>query len=357
MADQFHRDNHYVPRLYLKPWASPGSKVWTYRLLVEHENVPVWKPFSSRAVANHEHLYTQIAAGEETDQFEKWFDCEFESPAEEPIRKAISDKQLTREDWKHLVRFLALQDVRTPASFARQMKRLDETLPQLMKETMESSIQRIQEAKEAGKAVESLKLVAAEREGLPLRVSVRRSPSGGGEIGAEMLRGRQLWLWTIKRALTKTVKVLHQHHWTIMKPAKGYKWITSDDPVMRLNYNNVSDYNFNGGWNRRGTCILLPLGPEHILYTQIGERMPQRGDRMTKENTELIRRFTAEHAWRMIFAAEEDEQVPSLHPRILNPAEVRYERQQWATWHEQQTRAEREHQMITDNPEPFKNQE
>jgi hypothetical protein len=342
MTDQFHRDNHYVPRLYLKAWAASGGRVPTYRVLVAHEDVPVWKLFSSKAVANHAHLYTQIAAGKETDQIEKWFDREYESPAEEPIRKATSDKRLTREDWKHLIRFLALQDVRTPAWFAQRMEALDETAPQLMEETMKNSIQRMQEAAKTGKAIEPLKLPAAEREGLPLRVSVRRSPSGGGEIEAVMLRGRQYWHWAIKRALAVPEKVLHQHHWTIMKPAKGYKWITSDNPVIRVNYNNLSDYNFTGGWNSPGTCILLPLGPEHLLYTQIGQRMPQRGERMTKENTELIRRFTAEHAWRMIFAAEEDEQVSSLRPRIVNAAEVQYERKQWATWHEQQTAAEKE---------------
>src|SRR5205814_31317 len=91
-STMFHRDNHYVPRVYLKPWGRESDgRVWTYRVLVEHENVSVWKPFSTKAVANHAHLYTQIAAGIETDQIEKWFDREFESPAEGPIRKAISD--------------------------------------------------------------------------------------------------------------------------------------------------------------------------------------------------------------------------------------------------------------------------
>lgn len=341
MLEQFHRDNHYVPRLYLKPWAS-GSRVWTFRVLVEHENVPVWKLFSTKAVANHAHLYTQIAAGIETDQIEKWFDREFESPAEEAIAKATSDRRLSHEDWKRLIRFLALQDVRTPAWFTQQMKRLDETLPQLMKATMENSVQRIQEAAETGTIIEPLKMPAAEREGLPLRVSVRRSPSGGGEIGADMLRGRKLWHWTIKRALTRTAKLLHQHHWTIMKPSKGFQWITSDNPVIRLNYGSLKDYNFNGGWNSRGTCILLPLGPAHIMYTQIGERMPQRGERMTEENTELVRRFIAEHAWRLIFANKEDEEISALRPRIVDAAEVQYERKQWATWHEQQTNAELE---------------
>jgi len=342
LTDQFHKDNHYLPRLYLKPWAAANGKVWTYRILVEHKNVPVWKQFSSKAVANHAHLYTQIAAGQETDQIEKWFDHEFEHPAEDPIRKAISDKRLTRDDWKRLIRFLALQDVRTPAWFNQRMKGLDETAPQLMKETMEKSIRRIEEATKTGKTIEPLNLPAAEREGLALRVSVRRLPTGGGEVEAEILRGRQYWQWAIKRALTVPAKVLHQHQWTILKPSKGSTWITSDNPVIRLNYNSLADYNFTGGWNSPGTCIVLPLGPEHLLYTEVGKRPPQRGERMTKEQTDLVRRFTAEHAWRMIFAAEEDERVSSLRTRIVNPTEVQYERQQWATWHEQQTAAEKE---------------
>lgn len=66
------------------------------------------------------------------------------------------------------------------------------------------------------------------------------------------------------------------------------------------------------------------------MYTQIGERMPQRGERMTEENTELVRRFIAEHAWRLIFAAKEDEEISSFRARIVNAAEVQYERKQWA---------------------------
>lgn len=165
---------------------------------MEHENVPVWKPFSTKAVANHAHLYTQIATGTETDEIEKWFDREFESPAEEAIAKATSDRRLSHEDWKRLIRFLALQDIRTPAWFTQQMKRLDETLPQLMKATMENSIQRIQEAAETGTIIEPLKLPAAEREGLPLRVSVGLSPSGGDEIGAEMLRGENFGIGRLR---------------------------------------------------------------------------------------------------------------------------------------------------------------
>jgi hypothetical protein len=240
-----------------------------------------------------------------------------------------------------LVRFLAAQDVRTPASFAQKMKRWDETLPDLLKETMNKSLEKHKDAARAG-VVPQPPPPTEDREGLPLRVSVRRDPSGGGEIGAEMLGGRKLWLWTIKRALNKTMNVLHKHHWTILRPPEGMTWFTSDNPVIRLNMSSPTEYNFDGGWNRRGTCILLPLGPEHLLYTQVGERPPERGERMLEEHAELVRKFTAEHAWRMIFARQQETDVSVFRPRIVNPEEVQGERERWSTWNEQQVLAEQE---------------
>jgi hypothetical protein len=113
MSNDFHIDNHYIPRMYLKPWETIADRVWTYRILVTHESAPVWKPFSSKSVGHHLHLYTRQSAGKESDELERWFDREFERPAQEPLQKAISDKRLTIHDWKCLISFLAAQDVRT----------------------------------------------------------------------------------------------------------------------------------------------------------------------------------------------------------------------------------------------------
>jgi len=132
VLDPLHLDNHYLPRMYLKPWESVGGKVWTNRILVPHNNVPLWKDFSSKSVAHHLHLYTQIVAGQETDESERWFDREFESPAKEPLTKVVSNARLTADDWKRLVRFLAAQDLRTPASFFQKMKGWNESLPGLL---------------------------------------------------------------------------------------------------------------------------------------------------------------------------------------------------------------------------------
>src|SRR5882757_9387561 len=98
MANPFHRNNHFIPRMYLKLWETPDGKIWTYRILVPHENVSVWKRASTRGVGWHAHLYTQMVAGEETDKVERWLDREFENPAEEPLQKATSDKRLSPND-------------------------------------------------------------------------------------------------------------------------------------------------------------------------------------------------------------------------------------------------------------------
>jgi hypothetical protein len=338
----FHRDNHFVPCVYLKGWTGTDGKVSTYRILVSHGNVPLWRSYSPDSIAYYSHLYTQTVSGVEKDDFEKWLGREFETPAEEPLRKARSDARLTPDDWKRLVRFLAAQDVRTPAWFIQQANRLDDNLQNWMATTLQNSISKAEEAVKTGHPLKVQTLPSAEREGLPLRVTVKRNPAGGGEIGAEILRGRQLWIWTIKRHLTKSVGALLKHHWTILLPAKGLKWFTSDNPVVRLNYKSPTDYNFGGGWGSLGTEIFLPLDPEHLLFTHIGQRPPQRGERLTQTQTEMIRRFLAEHAWRMIFTTEPIDDVQLLRPRTVNREEFQHERDQWARWHQQQTAAELE---------------
>lgn len=276
-------------------------------------------------------------------RFRDWLDREFEKPAEEALKKARTGARMSCEEWKHLIRFVAAQDVRTPAYFWEQAKRLDEHLPSLMQSTMDAAIKRLEESAKATETAKLNSLPRAQREGLPLRVTVKRDASGGGQVGAEILRGRQLWLWTIRRHLTANIPALLQHRWTILAPANGFTWFTSDNPVVRLNFNTLRDYNFKGGWGSTGTEIFLPLDAEHLMFTHIGNRRArQRGERMTRVETELIRRFTAEHAWRLILADEPNDEVPELRPRTVDSDSFEHERSQWANWHQQQSEAERE---------------
>src|SRR4051812_48597891 len=97
--NDFKAKSHYLPRSYLRRWES-GGQVWTYRLLVPHSAAPVWRRFSTKSIARHAHLYTRVLAGGETDEFERWLEHDFETPAQEPLRKAIAGASLSREDWR-----------------------------------------------------------------------------------------------------------------------------------------------------------------------------------------------------------------------------------------------------------------
>src|ERR1700743_2095613 len=103
------RDNHFVPKLYLKNFATVSGAVCEYRVLVSHSNVPEWKTVNVAGTGYEKNLYTRILRGEERDDIEQWLNREFESPARESFQKVIADEQIKRADWEILVRFLASQ--------------------------------------------------------------------------------------------------------------------------------------------------------------------------------------------------------------------------------------------------------
>ena len=333
------RNNHYIPCLYLKHFASSPRRVLTYRVLVGDARVPVWQEKSIKGVGYHSHLYTRIAAGAQTDEMEKWLNTEFESPAEEALVKATSDARLLATDWHKLVRFLAAQDVRTPARLSEKLLLWNKSLPALLEATLQQSVLELEEAKKAGQAINPVK--TANSEYIPLRVTRDIEPGQEfGKLKSEVIVGRGLWLFSMRHALATTANILPTHRWTILRPPDNLTWFTSDDPVVRLNYHADGTYDFGGGWGSPGTEIFLPLDPLHLLYAKVGERPPPRGFVLPRATAEMIRRFIAEHAHRFVFAAKADAEVPKLRPRRVDAVLLRDEREQWLRWHDNQNKAE-----------------
>jgi hypothetical protein len=327
--------------MYLKRFATAAGRVLTYPILVAHERVRLWKPRPIKGIAYRAHLYTRIVATGQTDEFETWLNEEFETPAEEALKKATEDMRLTPNDWQRIIRFVAAQDVRTPASLFESTQRWNKAGPIMLEETLQKSIRRLELAKSRGEKIKAVK--APNSEYLPVRItSTIESGEEFGKIKAEMIVGRGLWLFNIRTLLTNTLKVLLEQKWSILKPPEGLEWFTSDDPVVRLNYYNENKYDFNGGWGNRGTEIFIPLSPKHLLYTQVGHQRPSRGTVVDHAKAEMIRRFIAEHAHRYIFSKSTDAEMPKLRPRTVNAALWHDENEQWNKWHEEQTRAERE---------------
>jgi len=282
-----------------------------------------------------------MASGVESDEIEKWLNAEFETPAEDALNKATADMRLSPTDWRNLIRFAAAQDARTPARLAENIEQNEKILPGLLHDVLRKSVRRLEHAKRSGQAITPPK--SPNSDYIPLRITTEIEPGQEfGTVKGEIVVGRGLWLFSMRQALTNTVNALLQHRWSILRPADGLTWFTSDDPVVRLNYYENERYDFKGGWGSRGTEIFLPLDPHHLLYTQIGERPSRRGSSMGHFETQMIRRFIAEHAHRFIFAPLADAEVPRLHPRVVSPTLVRDEHEQWQKWHHDQMTAERE---------------
>lgn len=337
----FQRNNHYVPCLYLKRFSSVSGRVPTYRVLVAHESVPFWREKSLKGVAFHAHLYTRIAAAGQTDEIERWLNSEFESPAEEPLLKATTDARLSPADWKALVRFLAAQDVRTPARLAENLQFWNENLPGMLDHTLQKALEELAAAKKSGESIRTT--ITPNADYIPMHITRESEPGQEfGKLQVETLVGRGLWFFSMQRALTSTSNILHAHRWTILTPPDGMTWFTTDDPVVRLNYYANREHDFKGGWGNSGTEIFLPLGPRHLLYTKVGERPPRRGSVVPHATALMMRRFIAQHAHRFIFSATADSDVPKLRPRKVDAALLHSEAEQWRRWHVEQSLAEQQ---------------
>lgn len=102
-------------------------------------------------------------------------------------------------------------------------------------------------------------------------------------------------------------------------------------------------YDFKGGWASEGTEIMLPLGPQHLLYSKVGDRSPPlKGQRVTEQLASHFRKIIIEHAHRYIFCAEIEPLVEELRPRIEDEDQFKHEANQWKAWPDEQTKAERD---------------
>jgi Protein of unknown function (DUF4238) len=337
----FSRDNHFVPELYLKHFAANDGAIRMYRVLVSRDKVPLWKRVHVGGVGYQVNLYTRLALGVESDEIEQWLNRDFETPAQEAIAKATTGARLVASDWQVLARFVAAQIVRTPAFLNENLPRWNAIAPALMEDALDNLRRKLEVAKSTGTQITVSNTPNSHY--FPLGVIEEQDPETKMvKVQAKVVVGRSFWIYVMRHLLTSTLNALQNHRWSIVQPADGLTWFTSDDPVVRLNYHCERKYDFRGGWGSKGTEIFLPLSPRHLLYTHIENRPPSRGWAFSRAQTNIIRRIIAEHAHRQIFASFEDVEIPKLRPRIVNSEVVEAEKEQWRKWHKEQTEAERD---------------
>ncbi|WP_018605346.1 DUF4238 domain-containing protein [Uliginosibacterium gangwonense] len=330
---QLTSNNHYVPRSYLKRWGDHENKISVYRTLVKHENTELWKRFSVKSVAFQKHLYTRLIAGSESDDIENWFESTFETPATESVDKAISGSYLEKSDWHNLICLLAAQDLRTPTRFFQYLTWCSKELPDFITESLPKLLEGLEKPHNNDKyATRNDQFL---NELFPDRLTI--TPD---KVIYEIQCGRQHWLLCMKRLLDETASVLLQHKWTILLSPSGVDWLTSDDPVIRLNYQSPEKYNFDGGWANPGTEIFMPISPKHLMYTKVGHRPPSKGTVLTMNSALAFQKLIVQHAHRCVFGRAERPEVTAWKPRIVDNFACKKEKEYWEKWHQIQSTAE-----------------
>jgi len=336
-----HVKNHYVPELYLKRWANDDQKINVYRVVVSNECVPIWRSYSPSAIGYHKHLYTQIINGKESDEIENWFNKEFESPASSVLDRATNDQRLTASDWAILIRFLAAQDVRTPARLLEHLKRAPD-LSNMINEVLDNLKNDL-----ANGVLDRRKIVAEQQQiekTLPIKVITEMEDDKDlATIRVESYVGRSTWIHSMKHLLEKTAKILLNHKWSIVKPALGYSWPTSDNPVVKLNFTDKNNYDLLGGWGRPKGNIIFPIGPEHAMFVEVGNTPFKKGTRLSVENTVFFRKIIAENSHRHIFSKHQDEAILRIKPRVVDDQIIQKEKHELANWHNRNSELELEY--------------
>lgn len=346
-TEPLRKDNHYTPRVYLKHFARDGTNLRVYRTLVSHSHIELWKPGTTKGAGHLEHLYTRIAAGGESDDIEHYLTEQYDTPAAEALAKATSDDRLAPNDWEQLIRFLTAQIVRTPAYFLRNQTRWKRS----MDEALETAAQKVIGSGTAHFPCSNVELSTQNTDHLvPISIRWTTDPAKKtGQLHVAALVGRGRWLEAIKSVPNgSSGRMLLNYKWTILRPATGLSWFTSDDPVLRLNDAHPDSFSFEASIGEHGTQILLPLSPTHLLYTQVGHTVPPRGTILPAAKTMRIRLALARHAHRYVFAAEPIDDMHVLRPRQIDQDLFNRESTQWKTWRTEQDLAEQ--QLFLDGP-------
>lgn len=325
MKKEISRNNHYLSQMYLDAWKNDNNEVLVYELLVPNEKCPIWKSKSTKSVGSYDSMFVRLKNGVEVDDIEEWFRDRYETPAKKSLEHAINDERITIDEWHCLIDFVACHIVRSPAFLIKTLdygKKCESTFQEAVNKisnmTKEDFI-KIQEHSNHFNDEDKL---------FPFKMTKISEESNNVTFKVETIIGKQFYLWNMKTLLENTSKILHSHKWGIITVDKNVILPTSDDPVICLNYNSESDYNFDGGWGKENSNILFPISPNKILYTQIGTKVKPRWNVGYKKSL-LFRKMIIEHSHRKIISNFADKDVVKIKKRYVSESEYKREKKMW----------------------------
>lgn len=207
--------------------------------------------------------------GQITDDFEQWIKEEYEDPALSSICKLEAGKKLSKENIHNLVKFLALQDIRTPQNYSGTLGRWKENFPKIADQVLKEFIKK--SVKDDISNLDSHKKTDTP---FAKAISVNTFPVDTEEMRKIYIKisatfDRDTWIDEQKHLLKNVANRLLSHSWKILEATPPLFWYASDHPVVRLNYYGPYHFDLQGGWDRDKGNVFMPLTPKYLLFTQI----------------------------------------------------------------------------------------
>lgn len=300
MAEQeLKRDNHFVSQCYLKYWTDNDGKLLVYKKIIPHINCnKPSKRFPSQ-VGKLYNFYIRYDGNEEKDDLEDLFNFSFENELGNILKKINEDiklEKLSENESDILMKFVAVQRYKTIDGLNRIKEMSEKVLPKVMKDSIDSMKQ----------STSLVKHTSNSNIELPIKVNAIEKKDNILDISIEAVNGKTFWLMQMENIMENLYKTLKKHKWKILKSPKGLYWYTSDNPVLTLNYYGSGKYDFHGGFDSKGSNIIVPLTPKHLLITEIGcEEMPKMNI-ATVPFYQRIQRFICENATNDIYSFSEN---------------------------------------------------
>lgn len=309
---EINRKNHYIPQFYIKNWSRDENSVLIHRLIVSNDNVKKWEKKSVKGIGFYSNLYIDVINNTDDDSVEKWLNESVETPAKQIIDKIILGDKISQDEYQIITRFVFAQYVRTPKYFKENVDSWKKTVSDFINNIDLNNMIDNNIYKDA-----SYNNKNDGSEHLPIRAEIVTNEDSSKSLKVETTVGKGYWLFSIKHSLTNTINKLPNYKWSIYQAPLNFKWVTSDNPVIVLNYMNQNEYDFKGGWGKKNCNIICPISPSHLLVTQVGTNQPSYFIPPLSKAKE-IQKLLFENADEFIISINEIEEVDKIRKRTVN---------------------------------------
>lgn len=337
----FRHNNHYVPQMLLRQFSRPeeAGSIWEYRLLVPVSSYPDWEPRAPSSIAKTRDLYTIAEGADESDAMERWLDEEFEHPASSAVAATVGGQRLDKRLWRLLIRLYAAQFVRVPAFFVRNRNRWAAEQEAFWYGRRDEMLKTLPKCRDADTDVH----VIEGEDSFPVRCIIRKHEGLRRSLEIQHITGRKQWMWNIKTMLrpSGTLGLLESYKWSILTAPPDSSWFLTDNPAVSVIRRNDGFASLDAGWGTKGSRLMLPLSPKHLLFHCVGFPLEERYMDAPPHVASQIRCDLADAAYRSYYSDRQDAALTGYRPRDVDLDRFRFEQDAWKAFGQEHSCAER----------------